>query len=128
MGLNVVTAAAGEIRLASPWRDEYISNPHHRFAHGGILATLLDTAGAYAVATLLGRPPRTVDMRVDFLQPGFETDMTVEAKVLNFGRTLATADASVINAEGRMLATGRMVFLTSDNRSRRLANESSAAS
>jgi len=80
MRLHIVTATAGNIRLASPWRDEFISNPDHRFAHGGILATLLDTAGSYAVATLLGRPPQTVDMRVDFLRPGFETDMTAEGK------------------------------------------------
>lgn len=125
MRLSIVTATAGSICLASPWRDEFISNPDHRFAHGGILATLLDTAGSYAVATLFGRPPQTVDMRVDFLRPGFETDVTVGAKVLNFGRTLATADASVLNTESRLLATGRMVFLTSDSKPRPLTNESS---
>jgi uncharacterized protein (TIGR00369 family) len=127
MSLSVVTASAGKIRLASPWRDEFISNPEHRFAHGGILATLLDTAGSYAVATLLGWPATTVDMRVDFLRPAFESEMIIEAEVMNFGRTLATADASVLNADGRLLATGRMVFLTSDNKSPLSARESSAA-
>ncbi len=117
MGLKVVHATAGQIRLASPWRDEFISNPDHRFAHGGILATLLDTAGSYAVATLLGRPPQTIDMRVDFLRPGFESELVVEANVLHFGRTVASVDASAFNQASRVLATGRMVFLTSDNRS-----------
>lgn len=114
MGLIVVEASAGQIRLKSPWREEFISNPDHRFAHGGILATLLDTAGSYAVATLLGRPAQTVDMRVDFLRPGFESELSVAANVLHFGRTLATVDASVCSGENRILATGRMVFLTSD--------------
>lgn len=113
MGLRVVHAAAGQIRLSSPWRDEFISNPDHHFAHGGILATLLDTAGSYAVATLLGRPAQTIDMRVDFLRPGFESELMADANVLHFGRTVASVDASVFNRENRVLATGRMVFLTS---------------
>ena len=125
MGLTVVHATAGQIRLASPWRDEFISNPDRRFAHGGILATLLDTAGSYAVATLLGRPAQTVDMRVDFLRPGLESELMVDASVLHFGRTLATVDGSVFNRENRLLATGRMVFLTSDNESETGAKEKS---
>jgi uncharacterized protein (TIGR00369 family) len=123
MGLTIVHAGAGQIRLASPWRDEFISNPDHRFAHGGILATLLDTAGSYAVATLLGRPAQTVDMRVDFLRPGFESELTADANVIHFGRTLATVDASVVNRDNRLLATGRTVFLTSDNRPATSARE-----
>lgn len=118
MKLSVVSAGAGEIKMAAPWRDEFISNPDHRFVHGGILATLLDTAGSYAVATLLGRPAQTVDMRVDFLRPGFEAQMIVEASVIHYGRTLATADASVLNAANQRLAVGRMVFLTSSNQPR----------
>jgi uncharacterized protein (TIGR00369 family) len=128
MGLRVVRAAAGQIRLASPWRDEFISNPDHRFAHGGILATLLDTAGSYAVATLLGRPAQTIDMRVDFLRPGFESELAVEASVLHFGRTVASVDASVFNRENRVLATSRMVFLTSDNKPTAAAQQDSSGS
>jgi uncharacterized protein (TIGR00369 family) len=116
MGLKVVHAAAGQIRLSSPWRDEFISNPDHRFAHGGILATLLDTAGSYAVATLLGRPAQTIDMRVDFLRPGFESELTVDANVLHFGHTVASVDASIFNRNNHLLATGRMVFLTSSHK------------
>jgi uncharacterized protein (TIGR00369 family) len=128
MGLTVVHATAGQIRLASPWRDEFISNPDHRFAHGGILATLLDTAGSYAVATLLGRPAQTVDMRIDFVRPCFESELTVDASVLHFGRTLATVDASVFNRENRLLAAGRMVFLTSDNKPATGAKQDSSES
>jgi len=114
MNLSVVSAAAGQIALAAPWREEFISNPDHRFAHGGILATLLDTAGSYAVATLLGRPAQTVDMRVDFLRPAFEAAWTVEASVSHYGRTLATVDASVLNPHNKAVAAGRMVFLIAD--------------
>jgi uncharacterized protein (TIGR00369 family) len=88
MQLSVVSAAAGQITLSAPWREEFISNPDRRFVHGGILATLLDTAGSYAVATLLGRPPQTVDMRVDFLRPAFEAALTVEAGVFHYGRLI----------------------------------------
>jgi acyl-coenzyme A thioesterase PaaI-like protein len=49
-------------------------------------------------------------MRVDFLRPGFETQMIVEASVISFGRTLATADASVSDAANQLLTTGRMAL------------------
>ncbi len=114
----IVSAGAGNIKMEAPWREEFISNPDRRFVHGGILAMLLDTAGSYAVATLSGAPAQTVDMRVDFLRPGFEAQMIVEAKLIRYGRTLAIVDASVSNPDNQLLASGRMVFLTSSDRPR----------
>ncbi|PZA10472.1 hypothetical protein DNX69_13985 [Rhodopseudomonas palustris] len=122
MGLSITSAAAGRIVLSAPWREEFISNPEHRFAHGGILATLLDTAGSYAVATRLGRPPQTIDMRVDYLRPAYEATLTVEATVFHYGRTVATVDAQVSNPDNLTLAVGRMVFLTADQRAGRPAS------
>lgn len=116
MDLSITSVAAGRVVLSAPWREEFISNPDHRFAHGGILATLLDTAGSYAVATRLGRPPQTVDLRVDYLRPVYEAKLTVEATVFHYGRTLATVDARVFNPGDQTLAVGRMVFLTADQR------------
>lgn len=116
MELSITSAAAGQIVLSAPWREEFISNPEHRFAHGGILATLLDTAGSYAVATRLGRPPQTVDMRVDYLRPAYEATLTVEANIFHYGRTLATVDARVSDPGDNTLAVGRIVFLTADQR------------
>lgn len=117
MGLDIRHAGDGEIEILAPWREEFISNPDRRFVHGGVLAALIDTAGSFAVATRLGRPPQTIDMRVDYHRAAMPGPLTVIGRVIRLGRTLATSDAFVYDAEKVLLTSGRAVFLTADNRS-----------
>lgn len=117
MGLDIRRAGDGEIEILAPWREEFISNPDRRFVHGGVLAALIDTAGSFAVATRLGRPPQTIDMRVDYHRAAMPGPLTVIGRVIRLGRTLATSDAFVYDAENVLLTSGRAVFLTADSRS-----------
>ncbi|MCC8959009.1 hypothetical protein H8B02_38040 [Bradyrhizobium sp. Pear77] len=61
-------------------------------------------------------------MRVNFFRPGIEPPMIAEARIVRYGRTSATANASVLNAENQPLAAGRMVFLTSSQQARSVAD------
>ena len=54
------------VAIAMPWRAEFESDPVVGYAHGGILASLIDLAADYAVAARLGRGVPTVDMHVDY--------------------------------------------------------------
>lgn len=112
MGLEIRSVGDGEIEILAPWREEFVSNPDRRFTHGGILATLIDTAGSFAVATRLGRPPQTVDMRVDYHRAAMPGPLTVIGRVIRIGRTLATSDAFVYDSERLLLTSGRAVFVT----------------
>lgn len=114
MGLEILSAGDGAIEMIAPWREEFISNPDRRFTHGGILAALIDTAGSFAVATRLGRPPQTVDMRVDYHRAAMPGALAVTGRIVRLGRTLATSDAYIFDTEKVLLASGRAVFLTSD--------------
>ena len=114
MGLEILRAGDGEIEILAPWREEFVSNPDRRFTHGGILAALIDTAGSFAVATRLGRPPQTVDMRVDYHRAAMPGPLTVTGSIVRFGRTLATSDAFVYDAKKVLLTSGRAVFLTGE--------------
>ncbi|OKO83062.1 PaaI family thioesterase [Bradyrhizobium sp. AS23.2] len=113
MGLELASAAPGTVEIVAPWREEFISNPDRRYVHGGILATLIDTAGSFAVATRLGRPAQTIDMRVDFHKAATEGRLRVEGAIVKMGRTLATCDARVFDESGALVASGRGVFLVS---------------
>lgn len=112
LDLRIVRAADGEIDILAPWREEIISNPDRRFVHGGVLAALVDTAASFAVATRLGRPPQTVDMRVDYhsvAQAGVE--LIARGKILRLGRTIGTAEATVFDTSERLVCSGRATFL-----------------
>jgi uncharacterized protein (TIGR00369 family) len=57
--------------LTLPWNERLIGNPDTRALHGGVITTLLDTAGGAAVYLALAEPTpiATLDLRVDFLGP-----------------------------------------------------------
>jgi uncharacterized protein (TIGR00369 family) len=60
-------------------------------AHGGILATLMDTATTFALISSSGHDWSTVDLRVDYLRPVRSKRIWVEAEAVHMGRTLGRA-------------------------------------
>jgi len=76
--------------------------------HGGILATLLDTATGCAVHTTLpaGTGYTSLDLTTKFLRPVTvdSGELRCEGTVISRGRTVALAEARLLDAEGRLLA------------------------
>ncbi len=112
LGISVVAAGDGEITVELPWREEFVVNAEVGYTHGGILATLVDLVADWAIATKLGRPFPTVDMRVDYHRPAMKGTLTVKGKVIRLGSTFTTAEASVEDASGKLLASGRGTYAT----------------
>ena len=104
------------IRISIPWREEFVVNPKRGYAHGGILATLIDIAADYALAVKIGTPVPTVDLRVDYHRAAMPGELTVKARVLNLGRTFSTAEAMIYDSESKLLASGRGVYHSPANR------------
>ena len=112
LGLRFTAVADGQVELLCPFREELVSDPDVPYLHGGLIATLLDIAGDYAIATRLGRGVPTVDMRVDFLRAAGREDLTVRGIVQKFGRSLSVADAECRNSAGQTIALGRILYST----------------
>jgi uncharacterized protein (TIGR00369 family) len=91
--------------------------------HGGVLATLMDTAMGSAVFTTLedGVGYTTLELKVNFTRAvaldlnrvaaGFVADpqidrLTCEARTVHVGRRTATAEARVTDPKGRLIAHG----------------------
>ena len=76
--------------------------------HGGVLATVLDTAMGYAVHSLLERGDTfaTAELRTSYRRPVTVEagPLRVEAGVLHASRATALAEARVVDAEGRLFA------------------------
>ncbi len=77
-------------------------------AHGGFACTLLDSALGCAVTSTLpaGRSCATTDLHVRFIRPITLSSGRVrcEARVLHVGKTIATAEANVTDAAGKLCA------------------------
>ena len=78
--------------------------------HGGWHATMLDSAMACAVQTLVekGRAYTTLEFKVHCVRPLTEKTGPVraEGKVVASGRRMATAEGRLVDAEGRLYSHG----------------------
>ena len=88
---------------------EYHYNPLGT-VHGGIVATLLDSAMGCAVQTLLpaGTGYTTLEIKVNYLRPMTSKTGTVscEGKIIHMGGRIATAEARVTDMAGKLYAHG----------------------
>ncbi len=109
-GLELVSAGEGHavLRLRVRSRHKQV----HGVVHGGIIASLADTAGGFA--SYMSVPPgtriATVEMKINFLEPVDQGTLTAEARVLRRGKTFAVADCDVRSAEGKLMAKALMTF------------------
>ena len=112
LNFTVAKAGADGIELTAAWREEWVVNPDRRYTHGGILGAIIDVAADYAIAAQLGRPVPTIDLRVDFHKAAMPGDITARARVVRMGSQYSTAEASLYDKDGALVASGRGTYFT----------------
>lgn len=79
-------------------------------AHGGLAATLLDSALGCAINTMMppGRIFTTLEMKINYVRPmRRETgEVSCAASVLHVGGRVATAEGRIVDAGGKLYAHG----------------------
>lgn len=80
--------------------------------HGGVIASLIDIAGDFALIAILGHGVPTIDFRVDYLRPAMAGDLIARAIVRKSGRTIGVVDIEVEDVQGRLIALGRGCYGT----------------
>jgi uncharacterized protein (TIGR00369 family) len=112
LNFTVLKAGAEGVELKAAWREEWVVNVERRYTHGGILAAIVDVAADYAIAAQLGRPVPTIDIRVDYHKAAMPGDLTAKARVVRMGSQYSTAEASVYDKDGALVASGRGTYFT----------------
>src|SRR3954469_21747699 len=109
LGAVVTEVDEGTARLEVDATDEHL-NPAGTL-HGGVLATLVDTAMGTAVrsATGDGDIPATSQLTVTYLRPGKPGPLEVTAQVRTKGEHLTVCDADV-EQDGRALVHAVATF------------------
>jgi uncharacterized protein (TIGR00369 family) len=114
LGIEVDAVEVGLARLSIPFRPEYIGDSARPALHGGVISTLIDTAGGAAVWTTVNRLDRvsTIDLRVDYLRPGRAETLIAEARVIRVGNRVGVVNVRTFHpsAPDETVADGKGVY------------------
>ena len=111
LGLEFVAAERGAATFALEWREEL--SRMEGLMHGGALVSLLDTAAAFAVLTLLepGGRTVTVDLTVHFLRPVSAGRLEARARVLREGRRVCIISVEATDHTGVLISTATTTYV-----------------
>src|ERR1700720_2123817 len=86
LGLELGAISFGEVGIHLDIRDELLQN--QGVIHGGAIASLIDTAAAFAVITQLNLDERvsTTDLTIHYLRPVTGGRLTATARIVRGGR------------------------------------------
>lgn len=82
--------------------------------HGGVLATLIDTATFWAAFLPLPEDAGLVniDLKLNYLRSTRGGRLTAEGRCIRAGRTISYAEAYVYDADGNLLTHGTSTLMT----------------
>ena len=110
LGYRFAEGADGKIAVAWDAAPDYAFPVDERtVVHGGMVATLLDTAMGHACLARLGPDESflTADLHVDFYRAATPGRLRAEAEVKHQSRRAMFCEASLYDAEGVLLASAR---------------------
>jgi uncharacterized protein (TIGR00369 family) len=117
-GLDLVSVQVGEVEVALPLK------PHHLnpggILHGGLIATLADTAIGLAVRSALpaDRTHVTAQLDVHFLERVDHGTVRATGKAVRVGGRMAYGEGDVRDEDGRLLARASGTFIVLPERRR----------
>jgi uncharacterized protein (TIGR00369 family) len=81
--------------------------------HGGAIATLIDTATAFAIIPLLkdGETASTIELSISYLRPLITGKVTCSALIRREGKRLIALSADVLDSEGNLAATSLSTYM-----------------
>jgi len=92
--------------LYATWKPEPVFQGYLNVLHGGIIATLLDEAGAWCIYVKAGTSGVTASLTVRYLRPVYisKGPVSVEARLVTKGEKNALLKASLSDGEGKLCA------------------------
>ncbi len=111
LGVQVESVGAGTATLLLPVRDELKRNDG--IIHGGAIASVIDSAFAFAIIPLLAENERTVtvDLTIHYLRPLSGGVAKAVAHVIRAGRRVITVSAELFDENEKLTATALSTYL-----------------
>ena len=115
LNLSITTIDDEGVELIMPWKEDLVSNVKLHAVHGGILASLIDLSGLYAIRARDVVVGATADLHVDYHRTATPGTLRVRSRVLKLGRRTSTAATEIFSEEGKLLASGRGLYIAIAN-------------
>jgi uncharacterized protein (TIGR00369 family) len=111
LGFKIEDLEMGGATMEMEIREELMRN--QGIVHGGAIASLIDSAMAFATLSLLepGQRTTTVDLTVNFLRPISSGKATARAKVVRAGRRIIVLSAEVFDDAQKLVATSLSTYI-----------------
>jgi uncharacterized protein (TIGR00369 family) len=111
LGIELVNLGEASAILGLDVRADLLQN--HGVVHGGVIASLVDTAAAFGVSTLLaaGETTTTIDLTIHYLRPVTQGRLTATAEVRRAGKRVIVLSVDVTDAQRETVATAVTAFL-----------------
>lgn len=116
LDVRVEDVATGRVVLRIPYREALTNRPFggQRSIHGGVAATVIDSAAGAAIKSELpdGAGTATIDLNVSYLRPA-TSDLVATGNVIRIGKSVGVASVTVeseTNGDRSEVAVGRGSF------------------
>ena len=111
LGLELADIKKGWAKVRLPFAKKLV-HPLG-IAHGGAVFSAADSAVAMALIGLVEKDETftTVEMKINYLRPFDEGEITAEAKIIYKGSRTALGDVEVRNAGGILMAKGLATYM-----------------
>ena len=114
LGITLKDISEGYALLSMPFKPELVGDPRTQRLHGGVIAALLDSCGGAAAMTTLSSQKdllASIDIRIDYLEPGRPQDVLAEAKLHRSGKAIIVTSMRAWHPESDVtIAEARGVY------------------
>ncbi len=113
LGLKILELKEGYAKIHIPFKDEFIGDFMQKRWHGGIQASIADSAGGIVALTAMnniGDKVSTIDIRVDYLNGSEPTDLYAEAEIIKNGKRIIKVDVKLYHKKEKIIAIARCAF------------------
>jgi uncharacterized protein (TIGR00369 family) len=112
-GFKILELKDGYAKIHVPFKEDFIGDFIQGLWHGGILASVADSAAGIAASTVLTDARdklNTIDLRIDYLKGAVKEDLYAEAELLKVGKRIIKADVKIYQASRGTVAIARGAF------------------
>ena len=111
LGFEIDLIEPGRARLSVEVRQELLQLAG--VMHGGAIASLADTAVAFAVLSVYANDTRftTVELKINYLSPIKGGRAVAEARIIRDGRRIVVAECDVYDSDGKLAAKGLLTYI-----------------
>jgi uncharacterized protein (TIGR00369 family) len=113
LGLKIIELEDGYTKIHIPFKNDFIGDFIQKRWHGGIQASIADSAGGIVALTTISdmsEKVSTIDMRIDYLHGSEPKDFYAEARIIKNGKRIVKADIKLYHEESKIIAIARCAF------------------